>query len=148
VRHPNIELAERAWEAVATSDVEALDALWAPDIVWHVTTDNPWYGDHVGRAAVLDYLADVGEAGEAYDARLDDVLVSDHRILLVTSVTARRGARSVETKQCMLVRVERGRMAEVWTLALDPTAMADFWKPTSKKTGKGTGKSAGHLTAV
>lgn len=140
VQHPNAEIAKRAWEAVASSDADTLREIWAPDIVWHVTTENPWFGDHVGPDAVLDYLADIGEAGEAYDSRVVDILVSSDRVLLVTCVTARRHGREVETQQCLLARIEDGRMAEVWTLALDPAAFAGFWdRPAAKKAGLAPG---------
>jgi ketosteroid isomerase-like protein len=128
MKHPNLELAEQAWEAVARSDIEALEALWTPGIVWHVTGDNPWKGDHVGRDAVFNYLADVGEAGEAYDAILEDILVSPDRVMIVCRVKATRGDRAVDTCQCMLFRIEDGRMAEVWTLPLDPSAFDGFWQ--------------------
>lgn len=133
VRHRNAELVERAWEAVATSDVDALMGILAPNIVWHVTTANPWFGDHVGPEAVLDYLASVGEAGEAYDTRLLDILVSNDRVLLVTAITARRRGREVDTEQCMLARIEGDQIAEVWTLALDPGVFADFWDTKEAK---------------
>ncbi len=128
VKHPNAEIARRAWEAVATSDVDTLKQIWAPEIVWHVTSDNPWFGDHVGPDAIFDYLADLGEAGETYDARIYDILVSDDRVLLVTRVTARRHGRQVDTQECMLARIEDGKIAEVWTLALDPAAFVGFWE--------------------
>ena len=128
MKHPNRIIAERAWEAVATSDVASLQELWAPDIVWHVTARNPWTGDHVGTDAVLDYLAEVGEAGEAYDAGLVDVLVSDDRVLLVCTVNARRSGRTVDTQQCMLARIADGKIAEVWTLPLEPAVLAGFWR--------------------
>ncbi len=129
--HPNVEIVERAWQAVAEADIETLEALWPPDIVWHVTTDNPWTGDHVGRAAVLDYLADVGDAGEAYEARIEDILASDDRVLIVSRVTARRGDRKIDTQQCMLARIEDDMIVEVWTLPLDPAAFAGFWRASS-----------------
>jgi ketosteroid isomerase-like protein len=127
MNHPNRKIAEQAWEAVATSDVAALRELWAEDIVWHVTARNPWMGDHVGADAVLEYLAQVGEAGETYDSSLEDVLVSDDRALLVCQVSARRGGRRVDTWQCMLARIAGGKIAEVWTLPLEPNALAAFW---------------------
>ena len=128
VEHPNAELATQAWEAIANSDIDALNELWAPDIVWHATSDNPWFGDHVGIDAILDYLAAVGEAGETYDTRLIDVLVSNDRVLLVTGLTARRFGKQVETSQCMLARIENAKIAEVWTLALDPEVFVGFWE--------------------
>ena len=151
--HPNLQLAHRAWAAVAASDVDALAEIWAPDIVWHVTSRNPWTGDHVGQDAVLDYLADVGEVGEAYDMRLDDVLVSDERMLLVCHITARRAGKTVETGQLLLARVASGRIAEVWTLPLDPSAFNGFFpepRQTWSRVGEGSrqaGRSPADATA-
>jgi hypothetical protein len=128
MKHPNLELAERAWEAVARSDVEALEALWAPGIVWHATGASPWSGDHVGRDAVFNFLADVGEAGEAYDASLEDILVSPDRVMIICRVRATRRGRTIDARQSMLFRIEDGRMTEVWTLPLDSAAFLEFWE--------------------
>ncbi len=135
MKHRNLEIAQRAWEAVAASDVTSLESLWAPEIVWHVTGDNPWSGDHVGRDAVLDYLAGVGEAGEAYDTTVLDMLASDDRVLIVCDVSARRAGRSVDTQQCMLARIQDDKIAEVWTMPLDPRAFVGFWRETERKAG-------------
>ena len=78
---PLLALARRAWEAVSDSDVDELEKLWAPDLVWHALgRGTPWAGDHAGREAVLDYLARIGESVETFDARLDDLLTSPDRI--------------------------------------------------------------------
>jgi ketosteroid isomerase-like protein len=144
VDHPNVDIVERAWLAVAEADVESLEDLWSPDIVWHVTAQNPWTGDHVGRDAVLDYLADVGEAGEAYEANIEDVLASDDRALIVSRVKARRGDREIDTAQCMLARIEDERIVEVWTLPLDPAAFAGFWRAdTGRGPQRGSDSSPG-----
>ena len=134
-QHPNAEIAERAWQAVAEADFETLEQLWAPDIVWHVTADNPWTGDHVGREAILDYLADVGEAGEAYEATLVDILASNDRALILSRVSAQRGEESVDTLQGMLARIENGSIVEVWTLPLEPQLMARFWESDARRAG-------------
>ena len=93
----NLALAHRAWDAVASGDIEALQQVWADDIVWHVTGKNPWTGTHVGREAICEYLADVGEAGEAYETRLDDLLVNKNRLVMVCHIKARRGRKTIET---------------------------------------------------
>ena len=57
--HPNALLLRQAWQAVADGDAEILRELWSDEVVWHVTADNPWQGDHVGHDAIIEYLAQV-----------------------------------------------------------------------------------------
>ena len=74
--HPNCLLILQCWQAASHSDSDTLRALWADNIVWHVTANNPWRGDHVGQDSVLEYLAQVGEMGESYDLTLQGVLAN------------------------------------------------------------------------
>ena len=131
-QHPNAKLAAASWLAVSNSDVEALEKLWADDIVWHSTGRNPWAGTYVGREAVLDYLARVGEAVDTYDARLDDVLVSDDRLMLVCHMQLRHAGHEeqeeLEVDELLLARIENGKIAEVWLLALDPRVIKAYWE--------------------
>ena len=135
-QHPNLKLAEASWLAVSDSDVAALEKLWADDIVWHVTGRSPWTGVYIGRDAVLDYLARVGESGGAYDARLDDVLVSDDRMMLLCHMQLRHADQELEVDQLLLARVEDARIAEVWILTLDPQVLEAYWEKVAEKTAK------------
>lgn len=126
--HPNALLLKQAWQAVADGDADMLAELWSEDVVWHVTAENPWQGDHVGHEAIIDYLAQVGEAGEAYDTSLEELMVGDNHAAMLCRVHAKRGNRVLDVGQVLLGRFENGRIAEVWTLSLDPAAMRRFWK--------------------
>ena len=125
--HTNAELARRAWNAVSRADVDEIDALFASDIVWHATGNAPWRGDHHGLEAILDYLGQVGELSEVFDANLIDVLASQERVLLVFHVKLERQGQSVELDYLLLARIEDGVTHEVWTSPLDPDALALFW---------------------
>jgi len=125
--HPNALLIRQAWQAVAHSDIDTLKALWADDIVWHVTGNNPWHGDHVGVAEVLDYLAQVGESGESYDMSLKSVLANDEYAALICHVSTKDGDRILDVDQVLLCRFEDRRIQEVWTVSLDPRAVDSFW---------------------
>lgn len=127
-QHRNAALVEKSWQAVAASDVATLLETFSPEIVWHVTGNNPWRGDHVGSEAILEYLAQVGESGDSYDATLEDVMASDERVALVFNVKTRRKGVPLETSYVLLVRIADERIAEVWTLALDPAGVDEFWK--------------------
>jgi ketosteroid isomerase-like protein len=125
----NIELAHRGWAAVSRGDVESLQQVFDENIVWHATArGTPWAGDHVGRDAVLDFLARIGESVETFDARLDDVLASDERAALLLHVSARREHLKLEVDYQLLVRIQRSLVAEIWTSPLDPRVLETFWR--------------------
>ena len=126
--HPNALLLRQAWQAVAEGDGETLRALWDEKVVWHVTGDSPWHGDHVGHEAIVEYLAQVGEAGEAYETSLEEVLIGDRYGAMVCHVNAKRGEVILDSGQLLLARFDDGRIVEVWTLGLDPGAINRFWQ--------------------
>jgi hypothetical protein len=127
-QHPNAMLIRQAWLAVSHSDIETLRELWDEKIVWHVTGENPWQGDHVGQDAVFEYLAQVGdESGEAYTTELIDVLAGDDYAGLMCRVSSQRGDRKLEVDQLLLGRIKNRRIVEVWTLSCDPQAIKSFW---------------------
>jgi len=124
----NAALARQAWDAVSRSDVDALRSLWSPRLVWHANSrGTPWAGEHRSAEAAFDHLARIGESVEDFDARLDDLLVSDERFVFVFHISARRGERSLEVDYLLMARVEDDLVAEVWTAPLDPTALTAFW---------------------
>ncbi len=125
--HPNALLIRQSWLAVAHSDVDTLKELWSPDIVWHVTGENPWKGDHSGVDAVLEYLASVGEMGESYDMTLTDVMAGNEYAALLAHVTTKRAGVAIEVDQVLLARIEKRRIVEAWTLSLDPDLIRKFW---------------------
>lgn len=126
--HPNALLIRQAWQAVAHSDIDTLKALWSKDIVWHVTGNNPWQGEHVGIANVLDYLAQVGESGDTYDMTLTSVMANDDFAALICHVSTKHGDRVLDVDQVLLCRFVDRQISEVWTLSLDPRAVDAFWQ--------------------
>jgi ketosteroid isomerase-like protein len=125
---PNAALARHVWEALSRGDAESLREFLAPDAVWHATAlGTPWSGAHRGREAILDFLADVGERTEEFDAKWVDVLTSEERVLVIYHVALGLGARRTQVDYLLLGRVEAGRFAEIWTLPLDPAAIEGFW---------------------
>jgi len=126
--HPNAAIARRVWEALSRGDAESLRDLIAPDIAWHATArGTPWTGTRHGYDAVVDFLANIGERADVFDAKWQDVLVSNQHVLMIFHVRIGIGARRAELDFVWLARVEKGRFAEVWTLPLDPVALEAFW---------------------
>ena len=123
--HPNALLIHQAWQAISVGDVETVKALWAEDIVWHVTGDNPWAG--ITRRC----------------RRGTRISGPGRRILRQLRHYARRRARErgpcgpllphldqrdgrvLKTNQVLLARAA-GPCCEVWTLSLDPESVRRF----------------------
>jgi len=130
--HPNAQLARAAWHAVSIGNVDGLEQILAADVVWHATARAPWRGDHVGREEVSNFLARIGEMMEVFDARLDDVLASDHHAAMVFHVRAQVAARTLEVDYLLLAHVKGGAVTEIWTLPLDPVKLASFFQLASR----------------
>jgi ketosteroid isomerase-like protein len=127
--HPNAQLARRAWDAIARGDAEALLEMLAPDLVWRATAQGtPWYGVHQGAEAAIDMLARVGETTDVFDADLVDILASDERVLVLFLVRIAVGGREVELDYLLLGRVVGDRIREIWTAALEPGRIEQFWR--------------------
>ncbi len=124
----NRDIAWRAWRAVAEADADILCEILSEKIVWHATGKNPWSGNYEGHDAVLEYLAQVGEAVDVFDARLDDVLSSEDRINLVFHVHTERRDRKLDLDYSLLARLENGKVSEVWSMPLDPLSIERFWQ--------------------
>lgn len=125
--HPHHAIAQQLWDAVSTSDLEALGSLFADDLVWHASGRGSRSGSYRGRDAVLDYLARIGEDAERFDSALVDILVGDDHTALLTRVTGERGERKLETGFVILLRIENASVAEVWAIPRDQLAIDEFW---------------------
>lgn len=102
--------------------------IFSPHTVWHATArGTPWYGNHEGPDAILDFLARIGESVDRFDVDLDDLLVSEDRFAYIMHIHAERGGRSLDVVYQLTARVEGGHVAEIWTAPLDPGRLQAFW---------------------
>lgn len=125
--HANAVLARAAWEAVSAADVEALEQLLADDLVWHASGRGPRAGDHRGRAAVIEYLAAIGEDADRFDSRLEHILVNDDLVAVLFQVEGERHDRRLEIGFILIFRIADKRIAEVWAIPRDQYAIDEFW---------------------
>ena len=123
----NEELARRAWQGVADGNAQILKEVWDPDIVWHAAGSHGWAGRYEGIEAVLNHIAEIGESSDQFDAKLDEFLTNDRRIVYFFHAHVRRGTRSVDVDYVMSARHENGRMTYIWLATMDPEALAALW---------------------
>lgn len=78
---------------------------------------------------MLEYLAEIGDAAQRFDMRLDDVLVSENKAVVLFSVEGQRRGRRLLTEFIVLFQIEAGRVIEAWAVPRDQYAIDEFWAP-------------------
>lgn len=126
--HPNAEVAQRLWLAVAEGNREIVESLLDENVVWKGIGRNPMSGEYRGREGVLDYLAGIGEATDEFRSSLDGVYAGDDGAVMVYHVEARRGKKTLAMDYFHLLRIENGVIVGGTVVPVDQHENDEFWK--------------------
>ena len=123
--HPNVHLVQGLYAAFQSGDQETLMASIAPDVRWHNSGFDPTAGTYEGIEAVLGYLVGQNHMDE-YRLEVVDILASETQVAVVARTSGRRGDQRLDNEFIQLLRVEGGRIQEVWNYMWDQRAIAEF----------------------
>jgi ketosteroid isomerase-like protein len=127
-QHPNVELMRRAERAFSTADSATLGEILSDDIVVHVPGRSALAGDHRGRDAILAYNQRIFElSGGTYENEVHEILATDEHIVVLQRNRARRGQRTLDINEALVLHARDGRILEVWELYTDQNQFDDFW---------------------
>jgi len=125
--HPNEDLLRKGYEAFGQGDMDWLGEHFTDDIVWHVPGRNPFAGDHRGKDAVFSLFAKQMEITEGtLRLEIHDVLANDEHGVALATVTATRGAKSLEDRQAHVFHVREEKITEFWNHPGDQLAVDEF----------------------
>jgi uncharacterized protein len=125
--HPNAVMLYEAHNAFKAGDVDALFSKMAEDVIWHMPGDNVLAGSYHGKAEILRNFGMLQAAVDAYWAHPLDYFGSDDHVVLMAEVRARKGDRTLQTKECMTWRVEDGKLKECWHMCVEPEKWDAFF---------------------
>lgn len=126
--HQNEELLRKGYAAFGSGDMDAVNELFADDIVWHVPGNNMLSGDYEGKDAVFGFLGKVMEGtGGTLQQEIHDVLANDEHAVALVKTRAERGGKTLEGQDVHLYHVQDGKVTESWNHAGDQAAVDDFW---------------------
>lgn len=110
--------------------VEAVEAMLAEDIVWHVPGASTIAGDHRGRRAVVDYFVRrrALAGGSMEITKLVELSHGDTVVQLADGRAVLFG-REAEWRTAGVYRVADGMIAEAWLVPLDLDAFERAWNP-------------------
>jgi uncharacterized protein len=110
--HPNATAYRQTAAAFRVGDIEAIEMLVDPDVVWHVPGDAPIAGDLRGREALTAFLTRVAELG--FWLREHDVFGNDAHVCALSEMGARRPGVDVSTRVVSIFHFSNGRQVERW----------------------------------
>ena len=128
--HPNATRVRDLFAAFKAGDLHTIRETIPDDAVWHFPgRHGKLAGTHVGREAILTFLANVQVLTEGtFHVDLIDVLASDTNAVALFRGHARRKTRVLDNPTCLRMRLDPdGRIVEVWEFVWDLYHVDDFW---------------------
>ena len=128
--HPNEELLRRGYDAFTKGDMEAVNELFADDIVWHNAGRDQFAGDYHGKDEVFGFLAQLITFTEGtYEQEVHDIVANDEHAIALVEFRARKGDDSLIGRGVQVWHVKDGKAVEFWGVAQDPYRDEEFFGP-------------------
>lgn len=126
--HPNAAGVRRVFGAFAGGDARALVEVIAKDAVWHVPGAAPVSRIYRGREEIFELFRLTRRlTGGTYRSELRWALADDSNAVAVYRARGRRGERTLDIDQALLIELHEGRWARVVAVPTDPPAFEAFW---------------------
>ena len=111
-------------EAFVAGDLPAMEAAFDENVTWHAPGMNRFSGQFRGRAAVLERLDQMREAGISSRFDVHDVVANDeHQVALVHLHLEVADGRRYDQPQVAVAHVREGRIVEFWTMNQDQAVL-------------------------
>jgi uncharacterized protein len=122
--HPNGALLRGLLEAFSARDIQAMETALDDDVTWHAPGTNRFSGQFRGRAAAMQRLAQMREAGISTGFDVHDVVANDeHAVALVHLHLEVADGRRYDQPQVQVAHVREGRIVEFWTMNQDQAVL-------------------------
>lgn len=126
--HPNAAVLERLFQAFQSGDSQAMAALFADDVVFHMPGRGRMAGTFKGKEAVFGWLEGMGAAaGEGFEADVHAIMADDeHAVALITERGEKNG-KTYEWREVDVYHVSNGKITEGWVIFDDLYAADEFF---------------------
>lgn len=113
--HPNEDIARGATEALSKRDMDTFFGYQADDVVLHFPGRGPMAGDYRGKDGLAKLFQQQMEMLDSPpEIENHDVLANDDHAVILNTVRATRGGRTLEQRQVVVLHIKNGKVAETW----------------------------------
>jgi ketosteroid isomerase-like protein len=127
--HPNAALVRNLFAAFERADLAEIQTVIPEHAVWHFPgRRGKLAGAHEGRDAILAFLIDVTAlSGGTFHLELEDVVADDRYAVALFRGHGERGGKTLDNPTCLKMRIDKGKIVEVWEFVWDLFAVDEFW---------------------
>ena len=131
--HPNVLTYLAAMGAFNRHDLSAVAEHVHPDFVYRIPGHSKIAGEFHGIEGFVEALTRLrDESDGTIELTPVAVLADDENLLARARVTARRGAKRLDTENCYAFRFVNGKVADGQVFLSDPEQVDDFWATTAR----------------
>ena len=123
------DLAKDYFDASADGDTNMLASIFTEDIIWHQSGSNSLSGTYRGTDEVFGLFKQFMDRGEG-SFRIDevnDIMENGDLIAAVVHSSAKQPGGNISVSGVGVMRVDNGRIAEMWLFSSDQEAEGRFW---------------------
>jgi uncharacterized protein len=128
--HRNAAVVRRLYDAFVQRDREVVSSLIAEDCRWIIPGRGAQAGTYEGRDAVIELFRSITkrtEGSATFD--LDAVIADDDYAVVLQRGHGTVDGRSADLDECLVYRIEDGRIVEMKEFQFDLYALEEWWNP-------------------
>ena len=127
--HPNAGRLRALFAAFKAADLATIEDVIPEDAVWHFPgRRGKLAGSHRGRAAILQFLMTVPQhTNGTFHLDLEHVLADDRHAVAFFRGHGTREGKTLDNPTCLRMRLEGGRVVEIWEFVWDLFTVDEFW---------------------
>ncbi|HXX90475.1 MAG TPA: nuclear transport factor 2 family protein [Acidimicrobiales bacterium] len=118
----------RAFEDFESGDLDLLNVVMGPDVVWHEPGRSALAGDYRGPEAVLGFLGQLkARSNGTFRVEILDVLSEPERAVVFLRETATRGEMALDVIAAVDFEIHHQKITEVTVYHADTYQFDEFW---------------------
>jgi ketosteroid isomerase-like protein len=124
----NVALVQAGYDAFSRGDLDAVETLFHPAVVWHAQRLGALSGDHKGWPEVLRFFGETMELTRgSFRITITERYANPDGVAFMARSQAERDGQALDDRQMHVYRLSGDRVVEVWQFVGDGRAVDEFW---------------------
>lgn len=125
----NIEIVQNYVDSLSKGDMEKVGQLLADDVIWHQPGSSHLSGLYSGKQKVFAHLGKFMELSDNTFRvnKVQSVMANGNMVAATLHFMAERPGRKLSMDGIDVMRIDGGKIKEVWLLSNDQAAEDAFW---------------------